>query len=338
MDELDLALINAVQLRPRAPWSEMAEPLGVDAATLSRRWTRLTETGAAWVTCYPGNSQVQFGAIALMEVCCRPGTSEAVAERIARHPYPLTVEITSGDRDLILTVAAASSRALSDYVLRVISREPDVTAVRTMPVVGAYREASRWRLDSLDPVQRTTLQTDRSTDKASPRSLAEDRRLLLALGENGRMPITEISERTGLPATTLRRRIDHLTKTGRAVLRCDFAHEPAGWRAQVMLWLRAIPNEQDRIADALVQMSTTRACWALAGRANLGLYLWLHTMQDLPHIEREITRRFPTADVIDRAVTLRVVKRTGRMLDQSGRATSHVPMDVWSEPLVSSAD
>ena len=38
IDELDLALVDALRVDPRAPWSKLAGPLGVDPATLSRRW------------------------------------------------------------------------------------------------------------------------------------------------------------------------------------------------------------------------------------------------------------------------------------------------------------
>ncbi|MFC7816954.1 AsnC family protein [Streptomyces sp. NPDC057367] len=44
--ELDLALVYALQIRPRAAWTEIAPSLGVTAVTLARRWERLTEAGA----------------------------------------------------------------------------------------------------------------------------------------------------------------------------------------------------------------------------------------------------------------------------------------------------
>ena len=45
IDELDLALVDALRVDPRAPWSKLAGPLGVDQATLSRRWARLSGDG-----------------------------------------------------------------------------------------------------------------------------------------------------------------------------------------------------------------------------------------------------------------------------------------------------
>ncbi|CAN5344832.1 hypothetical protein BH09ACT9_BH09ACT9_40940 [soil metagenome] len=50
IDEIDLRIINALQLAPRSKWLSLAEPLELDAATLARRWNRLSESSLAWVT------------------------------------------------------------------------------------------------------------------------------------------------------------------------------------------------------------------------------------------------------------------------------------------------
>jgi DNA-binding IclR family transcriptional regulator len=49
-----MALINALQLRPRASWTELGRSLGVDPVTVARRWSRLAERGEAWVSFSPG--------------------------------------------------------------------------------------------------------------------------------------------------------------------------------------------------------------------------------------------------------------------------------------------
>ena len=49
MDDVDFALVNALQLSPRAGWAQLEAVLGVDASTLSRRWARLIESGLVWI-------------------------------------------------------------------------------------------------------------------------------------------------------------------------------------------------------------------------------------------------------------------------------------------------
>ena len=53
VDELDLRIVHALQIHPRAPWSLVASVVEADRATALRRWRRMEEAGAAWVSCYP---------------------------------------------------------------------------------------------------------------------------------------------------------------------------------------------------------------------------------------------------------------------------------------------
>jgi hypothetical protein len=45
-----------------------------------------------------------------------------------------------------------------------------------------------------------------------------------------------------------------------------------------------------------------------------------------------MARAVPETTVTDRLVTLRTVKRMGRLLDEDGCAVGAVPMDVWADP------
>ena len=45
LDEEDLALVEALQRDPRAPWTEVAAMVGTNAVTASRRWERLRASG-----------------------------------------------------------------------------------------------------------------------------------------------------------------------------------------------------------------------------------------------------------------------------------------------------
>ncbi|MER5916614.1 AsnC family protein [Streptomyces sp. NPDC001982] len=49
LSEEELALIQAMQLRPRASWTDLGRALGVDPVTVARRRGRLAERGEAWI-------------------------------------------------------------------------------------------------------------------------------------------------------------------------------------------------------------------------------------------------------------------------------------------------
>jgi len=50
LTETDLALINALQVSPRADWVLVGKALGISGSTVSRRWEALNRDGTAWVT------------------------------------------------------------------------------------------------------------------------------------------------------------------------------------------------------------------------------------------------------------------------------------------------
>jgi DNA-binding Lrp family transcriptional regulator len=332
VDELDLALVNAMQMRPRAPWAELAGPLGVDAATLSRRWARLATSGEAWVTCYPGAAGLDVGVIALVEVDCHPGAVAETATVLAGDAHALTVDVMTGGRDLLLDVAARSLAALGDYVTERIGRLPGVAATRTFPVTALVKEGSSWEVDSLDVEQRTALQRGR-TDRRGRQPFAElDRRITLALAADGRMALPELSERTGVSVSSLRRRITTMLATGQIVLRADVAHVEAGWPVQVFFWLDVSAAGLDTVVGRLARLPEIRMCALTAGPADLALSVWLHRLSDLPRFEAQLAR-LPEVRIVDRSVYLRQVKRLGRLLDQQGRSVGHVPIDLWADPV-----
>src|SRR5262245_46867784 len=89
VDELDRSLVGALQLDPRASWTQLGKQLEVDPATASRRWQRLHDAGVAWVTCYPLFTQNSVGA--LVEIDCEAGAALGVASELANDPEALFV-------------------------------------------------------------------------------------------------------------------------------------------------------------------------------------------------------------------------------------------------------
>src|SRR3712207_4168853 len=149
LDEDDLALLEALQRDPRAPWTAVAEVVGTNAVTASRRWERLRATGAAWVTGAPGPGSHHAQLLAYVDVTCLPSEKTRVAQELAGDPHALSVDITAGGRDLLLTVAAVDLPTLGRYLLERLDRVPGVTNTRARIATRLYAEGSTWRLGVL---------------------------------------------------------------------------------------------------------------------------------------------------------------------------------------------
>ena len=65
----------------------------------------------------------------------------------------------------------------------------------------------------------------------------------------------------------------------------------------------------------------------------IALCTWLRTVEELRRFELAIAEQFPHLQVVDRLVVLRVVKRMGWLINENGRSTGVVPVNIWDYPL-----
>ncbi|MEV0603830.1 Lrp/AsnC family transcriptional regulator [Streptomyces sp. NPDC050315] len=333
LDELDLSLVNTLQIDPRAPWTRVARALGIDPVTAARRWERLAGSGAAWITAQPGPRQSGHACVAFVEVDCAAGHALAVAHRLAAWPRVLTVEHTSGDRDLLLTVAVPDLATLSHSLLEAIGALTGVRALRSQLVTRVYAQGGDWRLRTLDAEQRAALTPAAPGPGRRPlRELtAQDRRLIVLLGMDGRTSLTRLSAELGVGISTVRRRLTALLACGDLVLRGELAQPLSGWPVTLCLWAHLPADDRDTVARLLNALPELRACLGVTGgRANLFLSVWLRSLADARRLEAFLADRAPRLTILDRGVVLQFVKRMGRILDPAGRSVRTVPMDIWT--------
>lgn len=156
LNELDLAIVNALQIQPRAPWALVGQALGVDAVTAARRWKRLTDSGAAWVDGYLVPT-ADGRVLAQVEIVTEAAQASRVAQLLAYDLQAMSVKQTSGARDILAIVWAYDLDGLVDYIGERIALCPGVRSTRSHVVTAAPFEGSRWRLRSLSADQRALL-------------------------------------------------------------------------------------------------------------------------------------------------------------------------------------
>ncbi|MEU6375807.1 AsnC family transcriptional regulator [Streptomyces sp. NPDC046909] len=330
--EADLRVLHAVQLAPRASWAQIAQVLGVDPATVARRWARLATSGSAWLSAHPGPGAVERVTVSFVEVDCATDQMLPIADALARDPRVGSVEHVTGGRDLLLTVFTAGLDALSDFVLHGVSRIPGVRSIRSQVGTRLFVEGSKWQLRTLEPAEQRRLARSVSTSSASASAPAEAdlRAVLRLLAENGRMGVSELADRMGVSRPTARRRVEAVLASRAVVVRCDVPHALTGWPVSVTLWADVPPEEHGNVARTLAGLPETRVCLGLTGgAANLVIALWLRGLDDVQRLESVLAERVPRLRFVDRAVALRHTKRAGTLLGPDGRAAEQVPIDPW---------
>lgn len=328
MDEMDLALISALQLNPRASWAEIGRVLSIDASTVSRRWARLAEVGAAWVSCQPLFTSAP--ALGFIEITVDAGHSLDVAAELAADAQAMTIDVAAGARDLLVTATCVDGFQLATYLLERISRVPHVRSVQSHVIAASYADASQWRLRALDKSQEIRMKSTLPRRRVEPtrRSMEpRDRALVAALSRDGRASLADLAAVIDASETTARRRLDALIGQGLVRLRCELARDLTGYPVSEWFFVRVPSDRIDAAAKSLATIPEVRAVLSAAGPFNLLVAVWLRTVVDGQRLETQVMQKLPHVEIVDRSVVIRPFKLAGRMLDQRGFATGVVPLE-----------
>lgn len=331
--ELDLALVDALQAAPRAPWTRIGKALGVDATTAARRFERLRAEGLAWITAYDA---AKTATVAYVEVRCRPRAFDRVSAAVTALPWVFSVDETAGDFDLFLSVAAPDLPSLGRAVHRGIGGLRGVRSTRTRLGITLYGEGRDWRMRAMNPAVRAGLNEQ---EAARPRTYSthlhqrpapSDQALIAALGGDGRLGYAELGALTGMSEHSARRRLQRLMRDGDITLRCDLAHPLAGLSTMV-IYRTSVPHALlEQTGNALARFEQVRMCVSVSGPYNLLVLVWLHGLDAVDPFEALLADRFPALEVQDRTVSLHSPKRMAWLLDEHGRATGRVPLGLPS--------
>ncbi|MCX4403223.1 MULTISPECIES: Lrp/AsnC family transcriptional regulator [unclassified Streptomyces] len=330
LDELDRAVVHALQIRPRASWTLIGDVLGVDPVTAARRWQRLTEAGLAWVTAYPRLSDSRIVVSAIVEVDTEPGASEQVARALAADAAVVNVKLMAGGRDLVAAVQVRDLNELARLNTLLFQGTPGVRTTRTHVSTGVSTEGSRWRLRSLDAAQcarieaATTLDTP-TVGAGETEWDALDARLVELLSTDGRMSLSRLATAADAGVTTVRRRLRSLLLSG-VSLRCDLARPLSGWPLSAVYFASVPGRYLEETSRVLAGVREVRSCAITAGPNNLVIDVWLRELADVHSFEAHLSRQLPRLTIGDRSVVLRTVKHMGRLLGEDGHCVGVVPL------------
>jgi DNA-binding Lrp family transcriptional regulator len=322
LDDLDQRLIHAVQVSPRATWSALAPIVGADPATLSRRWARLTEQGIVYVTGYGAGAAWM---LVLIEIECTPGETLLVAETLGKDPEALTIDLTAGGRDILLTLAVADAAALAVWTLERIRGVSGVRALRTHLVSESVRDARGWRMRALTAAEVAQIEATERREAAPVRLSSEQRQAIAAeLAFDGRVGTTEIAARLGMAPRRVRDAIAEMRESGRLAIRVDVARHYTPWPIYAWYFLRVPAAMVTHIGAQLGRMEEVRLVVNTVGEYNVIMAVWLRTLQDVGRVEAIIEDRLPGVSIADRSVVLRTTKHLGHLLRADGRASGEV--------------
>ncbi|MEV6834806.1 Lrp/AsnC family transcriptional regulator [Streptomyces sp. NPDC051133] len=310
LDDLDRALVHALHVDGRAPFSRIAEVLGVSAQTVARRYRRLrAEAGLRVVGLADPHRAGRAQWLVRLTATAR--SAQNVAEALVRRPDTSWVKLTSGGTEITAVIhAPAEDGSPGPLLLRDVPRTGGITAVSAHCLLHTYLGGpGNWRrsAQALDERQQTAL-AYREPAEASRQPGPEDAELLAALERDGRAGQGELARATGWSATTVARRLAELRAAGALFFDVEVDAGLFGVRTRALLWLSVRPADQEKVARALAGHDELAFVAATTGRTNLVAQALCRDPADL---HRYLTRRLGSLreiDTLESSPVLRTLK------------------------------
>ncbi|MEU7060597.1 Lrp/AsnC family transcriptional regulator [Streptomyces sp. NPDC046197] len=325
LDDLDRALIHALHIDPRAPFSRIAGVLGVSAQTVARRYRRLRTEASLRVV---GLTDPDRAGRAqwLVRLTAAASAAQDIARALVRRSDTSWVKLASGGTEIVAVVhAATDSAAANSLLLRDIPRTGGVTAVSAHLLLHTYLGGpTNWRrsAEALDAAQQSALLERAAADAAhTPRQPGpQDAALLAALERDGRADQGELARATGWSPVTVARRLAGLRAGGALFFDVEVDAALFGVTTRALLWMSVRPAHLEPVAKALAGHDELAFVAATTGPTNLVAQALCRDPADL---HRYLTRRLGSLAAIrslETSPVLRNLKAASPVLTDLARA------------------
>lgn len=311
-DELDRQLLHALQLNGRAPFSRIAEVLGVSDQTIARRYSRLRSAGSLRVLGV--TDPTVLGEVSwFVRVQCAPDVATPVAEALARRDDTTWVSLTSGGTEIACVTRAGREEDGNALLLQKLPRTPRVQGVTAQCILHTFFGGAKGLINKqrhLTPEQVDALVVRRPpAGEVDPGPLTEaDHRMLAVLANDGRAGFAELAQASGTSQSTVRRRLSELLDSGVLYLDTEFDRRILALDTRAMLWLSVTPAELVAAGEAMAEHVEVAFCAAVSGASNLTASVVCSGVTELYAYLTEKVAKLPGVQAVESAPVIRTVK------------------------------
>lgn len=144
LDELDSAIVRALQFDGRRAFSSIAADLGVSEGAVRYRVNRLEETGVLQIVGIADPLRIGFDFMALVGLRIRPGAVEAVCRDVATLPETSYVAATTGSYDAFAEVICRDSAHFGEFLTEGLHHVEGLVAADSFLVLDIHKLAYGW--------------------------------------------------------------------------------------------------------------------------------------------------------------------------------------------------
>jgi Lrp/AsnC family transcriptional regulator for asnA, asnC and gidA len=144
LDDLDKAILKALQLDGRRPYAQIGRELEVPEATVRQRADRLISRGVVQVVGVTDPLAMGFGQPAFIGLRVDVGRVEEVADRVAAIEEVTYVVLTAGRFDVICEVVCIDNEDLLRVLGESFGSIDGIHSTETMVELRFVKESYRW--------------------------------------------------------------------------------------------------------------------------------------------------------------------------------------------------
>jgi DNA-binding Lrp family transcriptional regulator len=274
VDELDHCIIHALRIDGRAPFSRIAEVLGVSTQTVARRYGRLSSELSLRVVGVV-NPRRPSGGKWILRLTASPNAAQNLAQSLARRDDTAWVRLMSGGTEICFVMNSAAHHTLLFREIPRVASIAEVSAHRLLHTYLGGPTAWQGHTTALTNGQQEQLrrELDSSDGADEPKfrsSLPQaDWHLLAALQRNGRISYTDLAAETGQSSSTITRRLAALQASAMLTFDVEISAEVYGITTQALLWMSVAPAHLNQVASTLIQHRELAFLASTTGPTNL---------------------------------------------------------------------
>ena len=144
LDDLDKAIIKALQLDGRRPYAQIGRELKVPEATVRQRAERLISRGIVQVVGVTDPLAMGFGQPAFIGLHVDAAHLDEVADAVASLDEVTYVVVTAGRFDMICEVVCEDNEHLLRVLADRLAKIEGIKATETMVELRFVKESYRW--------------------------------------------------------------------------------------------------------------------------------------------------------------------------------------------------
>jgi DNA-binding Lrp family transcriptional regulator len=312
VDDLDRQLTQCLGADGRAPFSAIAEVLGVSDQTVARRYRRLRSAGVLRVVGlrYPKAG----GAHWFLRLRCVPGSGEAIAAALAKRADTAWVQLLSGDTEVLCSLRGDILDGTASLLTRLprSGRIVAVTAYSQLHMFTGGPDALGF-MDVLPAARveplRVPVPARREPAGATGTVSDLDAALFAALARDGRTPYADLAAATAYSETTVRRRTEQLREQGSLYFDLEMDMPSYGFRSSAWLWLSVPPSQLAEVGTALAKFPEVAYVTATTGPANLAACVACTDEEALYEFLTAKVGALPGVERVETAPVIRTVKQ-----------------------------